>query len=124
MERPVPDGDPMGAKLALARFIVERSHGPEAAARAEEHFTRVVREGQAPDEVAERPLPDGDPIHVPGLLHESGLASSTSEARRLIAQGAVRIEGEVVTELDVPRAELEGALVQVGKRRFMRFLAE
>jgi tyrosyl-tRNA synthetase len=114
----------MGAKLALARFIVERSHGPEAAARAEEHFTRVVREGQAPDEVAERPLPDGDPIHVPGLLHESGLASSTSEARRLIAQGAVRIEGEVVTELDVPRAELEGALVQVGKRRFMRFLAE
>jgi tyrosyl-tRNA synthetase len=124
MERPVPNGDPMGAKLALARFIVERSHGPEAAARAEDYFTRVVREGQAPDEVAERPLPDGDPIHVPGLLHESGLAPSTSEARRLISQGAVRIEGEVVTELDVPRAQLEGALVQVGKRRFMRFPAE
>jgi tyrosyl-tRNA synthetase len=123
IERPVPNGDPMGAKLALARFIVERSHGPDAAARAEEHFTRVVREGQAPDEVEERPLPDGDPIHLPALLHESGLAPSTSEARRLIAQGAVRIDGEVVHELDVPRAQLQQALVQVGKRRFMRFLA-
>jgi tyrosyl-tRNA synthetase len=123
IERPVPNGDPMGAKLALARFIVERSHGPDAAARAEEHFTRVVREGQAPDEVEERPLPDGDPIHLPALLHESGLTPSTSEARRLIAQGAVRIDGEVVHELDVSRAQLQKALVQVGKRRFMRFLA-
>jgi hypothetical protein len=49
-----PDADPMQAKLALARFIVERSHGAEAAARAEEHFTRVVREHQAPDEAPPR----------------------------------------------------------------------
>jgi tyrosyl-tRNA synthetase len=46
---------------------------------------------------------------------------STSEARRLIAQGAVRIDGQPAAELDVPRASLEGALVQAGKRRFMRF---
>jgi tyrosyl-tRNA synthetase len=123
MEQPAPNGDPMGAKLKLASFIVERSHGPEAAARAEEHFTRVVREGRPPGDEPEAKLPDQDPIHLPALLHDNALAGSTSEARRLIAQGGVRIDGEIATELDVPRAHLEGALVQVGKRRFMRFLA-
>jgi tyrosyl-tRNA synthetase len=58
------------------------------------------------------------------VLADAGLAPSTSEARRLIAQGAVRVNGEPVAELDVPRATLEGALVQVGKRRFMRFVSE
>src|SRR5579871_6116333 len=53
VERPVPEGGPMEAKLALARFIVARSHGEEAARAAEEHFTRVVREGRAPDEIPE-----------------------------------------------------------------------
>src|SRR5947209_592110 len=85
-ERPVPDGEPMEAKLALARFVVARSHGEEAARRAEEHFTRVVREGQAPEEIPEAPLPDGDPVHLPGLLADLGLISSRSEGRRLIEQ--------------------------------------
>src|SRR5712691_7041771 len=115
--------DPMAAKLALARFIVERSHGPEAAARAEEHFTRVVREHQAPEEVPEGRLPDGDPVHLPALLVEQLGVGSTSEARRLIAQGGVKVDGEPVAEIDLPRARLEGALVQAGKRRFMRFSA-
>jgi tyrosyl-tRNA synthetase len=115
--------DPMEAKLALARFIVERSHGPEAAARAEEHFTRVVREHRAPDEVAEAALPNGDPVHLPALLVEHLGVGSTSEARRLIAQGGVKVDGEPVAELDVPRARLEGALLQAGKRRFLRFRA-
>jgi tyrosyl-tRNA synthetase len=115
--------DPMQAKLALARFIVERSHGPEAAEKAEEHFTRVVREHQAPEEVPEASLPDGDPVHLPALLAEQLGLGSTSEARRLIAQGGVKVDGEPVTELDLPRARLEGALVQAGKRRFMRFRA-
>jgi len=115
--------DPMQAKLALARFIVERSHGPEAAEKAEEHFTRVVREHQAPEDVPEASLPDGDPVHLPALLAEQLGLGSTSEARRLIAQGGVKVDGEPVTELDLPRARLEGALVQAGKRRFMRFRA-
>jgi tyrosyl-tRNA synthetase len=119
-ERPVPDGEPMQAKLALARFIVARSHGEEAAARAEEHFTRVVREGRAPDDMPEAPVPDEDPVHLPKLVADNGLASSTSEARRLIAQGALRIDGEVVTELDVPRERLKKAVLQAGKRRFLR----
>jgi tyrosyl-tRNA synthetase len=123
LERDPPGGDPMAAKLELARFIVTRAHGEEAARKAEEHFTRVVREGRAPEEVPEASLPDGDPVHLPALLVEGLGVGSTSEARRLIAQGGVRVNGEVVTELDVPRSRLEGALVQAGKRRFLRLRA-
>jgi tyrosyl-tRNA synthetase len=115
------DGDPMEAKLELARFVVRRAWGDEAAVAAEEHFTRVVRRGEAPEEVREVPLPDGDPVHLPAVLVEHGLAASTSEARRLIAQGAVRLDGNVASDVDVPRARLAGALLQAGKRRFLRF---
>jgi len=104
-----PD-DPMQWKLELARRIVARWH-----------FTRVVREHQAPDEVPEAALPEGDPIHLPALLVEHAAAGSNSEARRLIAQGGVKVNAEPVTELDLPRERLEGALVQAGKRRFIRF---
>ena len=65
-----PGADPMQAKLALARRIVARSHAEEAARAAEEHFTRVVREGRAPDEVPSFDLHESDPVHVPGLLAE------------------------------------------------------
>ena len=121
IEREAPAGDPMEAKLELARFIVRRAWGDEAAREAEEHFTRVVRQHEAPEEVEEEALPAGDPIHLPALLADGMGIASTSEARRLITQGAVKIDGQVVTELDVPRTRLEGALVQAGKRRFRRF---
>ena len=114
-----PDGDPLEAKLTLARFIVTRSHGGEAAREAEAHFTRVVREGRAPTEVPELPLPDGDPVHLPAVL-AAAFGLSTSEARRLIGDGAVKADGEVVRELDLARPRLENALVQAGKRRFVR----
>jgi tyrosyl-tRNA synthetase len=123
VQEPPPEGDPLEAKLALARFIVTRSHGEEAAQMAEEHFTRVVRERQAPASVPEVQLPEGDPVHLPALLADGVGIGSTSEARRLLAQGAVRVNGEVVTELDLPRAALEGALLQAGKRRFARLTA-
>jgi tyrosyl-tRNA synthetase len=119
LERPVPDGEPMAAKLALARAIVARSHGEEAAARAEDHFTRVVREGLAPADVPDVPLPEDDPVHLPALL-AAAFGLSTSEARRLIGQGGVKLDGAAVTELDVPRGRLVDATVQAGKRRFAR----
>jgi tyrosyl-tRNA synthetase len=120
-ERELPAGDPLESKLALARFIVGRSWGEEAARAAEDYFTRVVREGQVPEEVPEEPLPEGDPLHLPALLVERLGLGSTSEARRLIAQGAVKVDGEVVSNVDLPREQLAGALVQAGKRRFVRF---
>jgi tyrosyl-tRNA synthetase len=122
LERPAPAGDPLEAKLALARFIATRSHGEEAARAAEAHFTRVVREGQAPEEVAGLELPEGDPVHLPALL-AAAFAVSTSEARRLVEQGAVKVDGAVVSTLDLPRKSLENALVQAGKRRFVRLTA-
>jgi tyrosyl-tRNA synthetase len=122
-QQPRPTDEPMNAKLELARFIVRRSHGDDAAREAEDHFTRVVRRHEAPEDVPEEPLPDGDPIHLPALLANGMGVGSTSEARRLIGQGAVKVDGDVVTELDLPRDKLDGALVQAGKRRFRRFKA-
>jgi len=119
--REAPQGDPMQSKLSLARGIVEKWHDAESAARAEEHFTRVVRRHEAPEDVPEATLPAGDPIHLPALLVEQLGVGTTSEARRLIDQGGVRLDGEPVTELDLPRARLEGATLQAGKRRFARF---
>ncbi|MBA2383694.1 MAG: tyrosine--tRNA ligase [Actinobacteria bacterium] len=116
----LPAGEPMQAKLALARWTVARSHGENAGREAEAHFTRVVREGQAPEEVPDAPLPDGDPVHLPAAL-AAAFGLSTSEARRLISQGGVRVNGDVVRELDVARGTLLDATVQAGKRRFARF---
>jgi len=121
LERDEPTGDPLEAKLALARFVVTRAHGDAAALAAEAHFTRVVREGQAPDDVPEALLPDGDPVHLPSLLVDVLGVRTTSEARRLLSQKGVKLNGEVVTEVDVPRARLAGALLQAGKRRYVRF---
>jgi tyrosyl-tRNA synthetase len=121
LDREAPAGDPMESKLGLARGIVERYYGADAAERAEAHFTRVVREQRPPEEPPEFPLANGDPVHLPALLVDAFQLGSTSEARRLIAQGAVQIDGEVVHELDVPRSRLDGAVVRAGKRRFARF---
>src|SRR5919106_653307 len=120
LERPLPEGvDPLQAKLELARSIVARSHGEEAARSAEEHFTRVVREGQAPEDVPDAALPPGDPVHLPSVLAAS-FGLSTSDARRLITQGGVKLDGEPVSDLEFPRATLQDALLQAGKRRFVR----
>lgn len=123
VEAPPEGDDPLQQKLTLARWIVRRSWGEEAARRAEEHFTRVVRQGEAPDDVPEVALPAGDPVHLPALLTGSLGVASSSEARRLIAQGGVKVNGEPPAGLDVPRSSLEGALLQVGKRRFARLTA-
>jgi tyrosyl-tRNA synthetase len=118
-ERPVPEGDPMEAKLELARFIVARSYGADAARAAEEHFDRVVRRHEVPEDIPEQPLPADDPVHLPALLAEA-FGLSRSEGRRLIAEGGVKLGGEPVSELDVSRERLSGAVLQAGKRRFVR----
>jgi len=118
-----PQADPMAQKLELARLIVARSHGEEVAAAAAEHFTRVVRQKEAPEQLEQAALPAGDSLHLPSLLVEFLGLGSTSEARRMLTQGGVKLNGEVVKELDLPRERLDGALVQAGKRRFVRFVA-
>jgi tyrosyl-tRNA synthetase len=110
----------MSWKLALARRITLRWHGEAGAQAGEEHFTRVVRHGEAPVDVPAIALPAGDPVHLPALLVAQLGVASTSEARRLIEQGGVKLDGAPPPGLDVPRSVLAGALLQVGKRRFAR----
>jgi tyrosyl-tRNA synthetase len=114
-------GDPMAFKQSLAAGIVARFHGEEAASRAGGHFRQVVQRRELPDDIPERTLATGKDGRL-GLLvaiESLGFAKSRGEARRLVAQGAVRLDGEPVSE---PTLFLgPGAyLVQVGKRRFAR----
>jgi tyrosyl-tRNA synthetase len=116
-----PPADPYAAKREFARRLVERWHGEEAAASAEAGFDRMFKEKRATDDAPVIELPDADPVHVPALLADHGLAGSRGEARRLISQGGVRLDGEPLAadELDVPRARMTGVELRVG-RRFAR----
>jgi tyrosyl-tRNA synthetase len=121
MERELPEGsEPLEAKLELARFIVRRAHGDEGVRRGEERFTRVVREGRPPDE-AEIPevSVDGGTVYLPELL-KGQFGQSNSHWRRVIAQGGLKIDGEAVRELEVPAERLAGAIIQAGKRQFLK----
>src|SRR6476646_5480056 len=119
-EREPPAGDPLEAKLELARFIVRRSHGEEGVERGEQHFTRVVREGRAPDkaDIPEVGVDGGD-VYLPELL-KAQFGQSNSHWRRVIEQGGVKIDGEPVHDLELPSERLRGALVQAGKRQFLK----
>ena len=79
------------------------------------------RRRELPTEIAEAALPAHDPVSLPGLLVSALGIASNSEARRLIEGGGVRLEGEAVSGLELPRAALEGRVMQVGRRRFVRF---
>jgi tyrosyl-tRNA synthetase len=117
----LPEGEPNEAKRELARRLVERYHDADAARAAEEHFDRLHVRHEPPEEIEEATVAADGPLHLPALLaDEFGL--SRSEARRLIEQGGVRIDGRVVdgAELDVAPEGLDGAVVQVGKRRHKR----
>jgi tyrosyl-tRNA synthetase len=113
---------PRDAKRALARALVERFHDAGAAAAAEEHFDRVIVRHEIPDDVATvRWSANGELVHLPALLARA-FSVSTSEARRGLAQGAVKLDGEPVAGgvLDLPASELDGRVLQLGKRRFAR----
>ena len=112
------------AKRSVARAAVGLYHGGAAATEAEAGFDRMFRDHAAPDEVPEaaiaRDAVDGDDVYLPALLASLGFASSRSDARRLIGQGGVKVNGEAVGAEKVPLEALQGALLQVGKRRFVR----
>jgi len=109
----LPD-DPRDAKAAVARGLVERLHGPHAAAEAEAEWERRFRQGQQPSQIPD--LVPSRPNLITAIL-EAGFAKSASDARRLLEQGGVRIDGEKVAE---DRDLSEDAVVSVGKRNFVR----
>jgi tyrosyl-tRNA synthetase len=118
---PAPVGHPGDDKRRLGRLVVARFHGSDAAAAAEAHFNRVIRDREAPADVPEYTLPDGV-VHVPALLVDALGIASRSEARRLIQQGGVATESGPVRDLDVPADALRGQVLRAGKRRFVRLV--
>jgi tyrosyl-tRNA synthetase len=113
---------PRDAKRALARALVERFHGAAAAAEAEAGFDRVFVERALPEEIEEVVVArDAGTLHLPQVIVEL-FGGSRSEARRKLAQGGVRVDGEPLPAepLDVPADALDGRVIQLGKRQFRR----
>ena len=130
MEQQMEKGElhPMEAKRMLAREIVTRFHSAEAALDAEAEFNRVFKGNQIPDDIPEvvltqEDLTDGK-IWLARLLVKAGLVNSNGEGRRLIQQGGVRVNGEVVDDVDFDWTAESGAVIQIGKRRFARVIME
>lgn len=118
-----PDAGPRERKRSLARAIVRRFHGDDAAVGAEEHFDTVFVRRDVPDDVEEHVLaPDTpDPVHLPALIADV-FGGSRSDARRLVQGGGVKLDGEALPpgEMDVALSRLDGVVLQAGKRRFRR----
>ncbi len=128
----VPSTPPNKAKRELARRLVDRFHGEGAGTAAEAGFDQVHVFRGIPDDVDEvqldpymsDPLSEPQIVHMPRLI-AAAFSTSSSEARRLLAQGAVKLDGEAVPAdvLDLPSTALDGRVLQVGKRRFKRLRA-
>ncbi len=116
-----PSRKPMAAKEELARRICDRFAGPGGGDEGQAHFDRVHRDRKIPEDIADVALSPDDSVHLPALLREA-FSISGSEARRMLQQGAVRLDGERLPAepADVPRTDLEGRVLQLGKRRFAR----
>ena len=110
---------PRDAKEAMAKAIVERYWGAEAADAAAAEFRRVFSDKQLPSEMPEIVIPD-EGVGLLALLADNGLAKSRSEARRLVDQGAVRIDGDKLDDAEATVTPPDGAILKVGKRRFAR----
>ncbi|MBA2318715.1 MAG: tyrosine--tRNA ligase [Euzebyales bacterium] len=115
---------PGEAKRRLARTIVAAYHGEAAATAAEERFDTVHVAHRAPDDIPTFPLGGTDPWFLPALLRAAGLAASGSEARRMVSQGAVKLDGERLDDptAELPAAGLAGRVLQVGRRRMRRLI--
>ena len=113
--------NPRDVKAELAKRIVADFHSEADALRAEDEFNAMFRNKQAPEDIEERTFPAA-PCKLPKLLVQLDLVSSMAEARRLIEQGGVYVEGErrTQTDFEVNLAVDQSILVQVGKRRFVR----
>jgi tyrosyl-tRNA synthetase len=112
---------PGETKRRLARAVTSLYWGEEEARAAEEAFDQVFKMGGIPDDIELFSLSEEDPITVPGLIRDV-FGLSGSEARRLLTQGAVKVDGEVLEAQEAARASLVGRVMQVGKRRFVRLV--
>ena len=121
LDRPMPDGRPVEQKRDLARSLVRTFHGEEAVADAERTFDAVAKR-EVPDDAPEVELGAGESVWIVDLISRAGFAKTNGEARRFVRGGAVRLGGEVVEDehSTVPASDLDGKVLQVGKRRYAR----
>jgi len=112
--------NPRDVKMRLAHDIVRQLHGESAARQAEAEFVSVFQKRELPSDIPVYEWSSDEPIPVVDLLVNSGLVKGTSEARRLIAQGGVRIDDQKVRDIGAAIAARDGVIVRVGKRRFLR----
>ena len=110
--------NPRDVKMRLGREVVGYIHSPEAAARAEEEFVRVFQRRELPTDMPEFTVPEGG-MNIVDLIKGSGLSASKGDARRLVQQGGVRLDDATVDSID-HLVEPKEAILQVGKRRFLR----
>jgi tyrosyl-tRNA synthetase len=126
IEKGLKNGDlhPRDVKMRLAREIVTQYHGSEQARAAEEEFIRMFQQKDLPDEIPEfRPTEDMlENVWLPKLMAVAGSVSSTSEARRLIQQGAVKVDGNRVDDPNINIKPSAGMIIQVGKRKFFKIV--
>ena len=121
LKREVEGGaNPRDAKVSLAKEIVARFHSEAAAAEAEQEFINRFRKGAIPDDMPEVELVSADGVAIANLLKEAGLTNSTSDAMRMIRQGAVKADGEKVEDTKLMVEAGTQQVFQVGKRRFAR----
>ena len=121
-ETPAPGLSARDAKHALARRLVERLHSAAAGEGAAAHFERVFVQHELPEQIEEASFDaSAGAVHLPALIADS-FGRSRSDARRLIGQGAVKLDGEALSaeHLDIVAERLDGAVLQVGKRGFRR----
>jgi tyrosyl-tRNA synthetase len=125
VEHGLADGSlhPMEAKMQLAREIVSIFHSDEAATQAEAHFKKVFQKRELPSEMPTH-RPGDSELNIIDLLVATDLAKSKSEARRLIQQGGVRLDGEKVGSIELMVSVKDGVILQVGKRRFVRLIRD
>ena len=115
--------NPRNLKFILAEEIVDRFHGEDSGSKAKEEFINRFQKGKLPEEVEAISLViEGSSITLPRVLKESSMVQSTSEAIRLIEQGAVKVEGEKVLKKDFPLSKGTAYLLQVGKRKIANIL--
>ncbi len=114
---------PRAAKAVLARVITALYTSESEADAAAAEFDRVFRQGEEPTDIEEFPLPVEDPINVATLLRAAGVVDSAKEARRLLAQGAISTDERRLTEEWVARSLLANRVLKIGKRRYLRLVA-
>jgi tyrosyl-tRNA synthetase len=112
---------PNQAKRLLARGVVALYHGDDAATAAEAEFDQVFKHRGVPDEIDSFQMPAGETVNLPALIRDA-FGGSGSDARRLLQQGAVRVDGDQITDQEVDRDRLVGQVLQVGKRKFVKLV--